>query len=100
MNKEELMIELEKIKYKHSIAQKVALAVVGDGADDIPAIVNFSFALASKMTKRLSEDIDALPIRVDRELETQTKPENDFDPIQHFMDSLMSSIAKQKGQVQ
>jgi len=46
------------------------------------------------MVDRMSYEFNALKAREAQE------EEDEFDPVQHFMDSVMDSIAKQRGRAQ
>lgn len=74
------------IEYSHELLSHKGLCH-GD-------IVEASFNLAELMVERISREADAFSS------DKVEKPEHEFDPIQHFMDSIMASIAKQNGRVQ
>lgn len=85
---------INQLVLKHKLAIEYSQILIAQEGLRHGDIVETSFNLAELMVERISLEADAFSS------EKVEKPEHEFDPIQHFMDSIMASIAKQNGRVQ
>lgn len=86
-----------RLELKHRLAVEYSLKMCEADVAHV-CIPQSAFNLAEEMVERMSQEHQALVDEVNKVAAAHTVSE--FDPVQHFMDSLMSSIAKQNGRTQ
>lgn len=85
-------MDIEKLALKHQLAMQYSIELMGLDVTN-EEIVNRSFDLAQRM-------LDRAQFELNQQTRKEEKSEHEFDPIEHFINSLMGSIAKSKGQIQ
>jgi hypothetical protein len=86
-------IEVAKLELKHQLAIDYSIELCSTLGPHAQDVVRTSFDLAEAMVDRMAYEFNALKAR-------EAQEEDEFDPVQHFMDSVMDSIAKQRGRAQ